>query len=194
MRICKISLTLCICLFFCFGAMGNGEEKKACGKCQAVSLNLGTAAIGFFEASYYRKLNRKTNFVASLSWYDYRAALLRVYSKAYAPFASVGAQVHFTGSAMQGGLYIEPSVKLGYIVHPEDKKTVDNPSGNPDGNLVSRMASTLGYNRVFKSGLMIDLNAGAELYYAFGKFSEKEFVYGSAFFRPVVKAAIGYAW
>lgn len=152
----------------------------------AVALNLGTALIGSFEASYLYKLNRRVALTASASWYDYRAALVRVFSKGYAPFLGVGGRVHLSGGALRTGLFVEPSLKLGYVIHPLDPV-------NSQGNVLSRIGVSTGYSHVFCNGLLLEGSAGMEQYYFFGRLSPTVGA-SPSLFRPVAQLSLGYAW
>lgn len=160
-----------------------GTERK-----MAVTLNVGIMPIGFFEGSYQLKMAPTVLLTTTASWYDYRAALKRFYSPGYGPFLGFGSRVHVSGVALDQGLFLEPSLKLGYIIHPTDVV-------NPNGNFMTRFGVSMGYTHVLSCGFVIEGSAGLDHYYQFGVLGDKKIVGGKrAFVRPLAQASIGYAW
>lgn len=184
--------TILLLLFLCFSGAVLAENRKdfSGDKTMALSLNVGTIALDFIEVTYYLKLSKKVTLILPISWYDFRMPGWRVFSMGYTPFIGYGAQIHFFGEAFCGGMYVAPAFNIGFVVHPTDPK-------HSTGNVLSRIGANFGFDYVWDSGFLLDVNAGVEHYYLFGKRGHPKIV-GSdgmrGFFRPVFKVALGYAW
>lgn len=186
----KPVIFLFLCLFLSGVVLAEHQKDWSSDKKMALSVNVGTLAFGFFEATYYLKLSKKVTLTLPVSWYDFRLAGQRLFSKGYTPFIGYGAQIHFLGEALCGGMYVAPAFNIGYVVHPTD--TIQS-----NGNLLSRIGANFGFDYVWKSGVMIDMNAGVEHYYMFGRLGDPKIVGTDGkrgFFRPVFKVALGYSW
>lgn len=163
-------------------------------KHHTISTNLATIIAGNFELSYEYKLKKSASINTLAYFYDSRKlALLRIFSYGYSFGLGVIPKFHPWGKALKNSLYIAPSLKFGYLVHPIYKEITQEERG-----MLFRTGVNFGYQYILKFGLSFDISAGLEHYFilfftkpATARQSSRD---TSSMFRPIISGSIGYGF
>lgn len=133
---------------------------------QALSVNLLTLPFGNYEGAYEKQLDPKFSLGFNAGYYDSRKVLLRrLFSYGWMPYIGIAPKLHLFGETFSQSFYVSPTLKIGFIMHPE---YVENGETHTKTHGVQlRTGLNMGYQKSFGSGLFVDLSSGLEHYHTF---------------------------
>lgn len=154
---------------------------------QPFSAFLGVVALNFEKkletwVSLRTGLSFLGSGLASRTYLDYGN------SWEFSAFASVGPKLFIAGQALRNGVYVEPRVDIGY----ENVMTRTPPVERVNG-LAIVPAFLVGFDKVFASGIHVDLGVGAGFHFPV-PFSPVPANFSTFFVVPRFQASIGWAW